>query len=148
MRARRPLVFFAVLVLLGSLVWRLPGAFRNVDNRIAAGSQRSQAERDLGPARAAGLDGAILIRAAELIPRRASYAVITGPDVHTGGPLAAQALRGLAGYWLLPRRQAGDLDRPRPVWVLSYGGDLRSFADRYRRITPIAPGVAVAEVRR
>jgi hypothetical protein len=115
------------------------------DARDAAGvSGRSEEERRLAPLRSVDLDPRLFVAAEKLLPPGAVYTVISGGGVDVSTPRTLEALRPLAGFWLLPRRQTSF---PRAAeWVLSFGGDLTAVGLKYRRIVPVARGMAIGEV--
>jgi hypothetical protein len=136
----------ALAVAIGTGLWHLPEAFRAV-YRDAGGLHRSTAlDRQLIGARRVDVDTRVLVEARRLIPAEARYAVVTGPNVNVSTPVTLAAVRPFAGYWLLPRRRL--LDVSAADWVVSYGGDLGALGLEYVQVVEIAPGLAVAEVRR
>lgn len=99
------------------------------------------------PAESVGIEEpAAVQRAAEVIPRTATYAVVTGPAGRVRGAQAFDYVKFWAAYTLLPRRQA-----PRPAaaqWLLGYGADLSSAGVPVDRVVDLGGGVSVARVAR
>jgi hypothetical protein len=144
---RRRLASSLLLVaLLAACAWQLPDTVRQLRLEVGTARHWNQAEREAAPARSIGVPEHVLPRTAELIPRTATFEVITGPDVEANAPLALAGVRSLAASVLLPRRLTGD---PRTAdWVLSYGGDLEALNLRFRRQVVLDPGITLAEVAR
>ena len=61
--------------------------------------------------------------ALRLLPRDATYAVVTGPNVQVSTPITLSALAPYAQSLLLPRRQRAFFDAD-TEYVLCYGCDL------------------------
>jgi hypothetical protein len=136
----------AFAVAIGTGLWHLPDAFRAVYREVGELRSAGTLERQLGGARRVDVDTRVFVEARQLIPADAQYAVVTGSNVNLSNPVTLAAVRPFAGYWLLPRRQL--LDVSAADWVVSYGGDLDALNVEYVRVVEIAPGIAVAEVRR
>jgi hypothetical protein len=115
------------------------------DVHSAAPSAPSHDERTFAPLHAVDLDPRLLVAADAMLPRDAVYTVVTGNGVQVSSPITEDALRPLAGFWLLPRRQTA---YPRNAqWVLSFGRDLSTLGIRYRRVVTVGPQMAIGEVR-
>lgn len=142
----RAAAFGAMALALGTGLWHLPEAFRSADREADELAAASALERELRGARGVDVDTRVFAEARRLIPEKARYAVVTGPNVQVSNDVTLDAVAPFAGYWLLPRRQAPDLSGA--DWVLSYGGDLGALGLEYARVIEVSPGVALAEVRR
>jgi hypothetical protein len=131
-------------------LWRAPAAFRRLDANAAAYTHQTSFERSLHAAYGEGIDVRFLVDARQMIPRRGSYAVITGtsPGNTSSSPSALVAITPYSAYWLLPRRQLAADGSVAPQWVLSYGGDLRALHYRYTRVVRVGKGLAIAQVAR
>jgi hypothetical protein len=138
--------FGLLLVALGSAVWQVPSAFRSAGDDGSDWAGMGPTERELAPARSAGLDGSILLGAERIIPRDAVFYVAVGKPSPSLSPVALLAAPSLSYYWLLPRRHTNDLRQA--DWVLSYAYPIRRLGLSYSRVERIAPGVTAAEVRR
>ena len=136
----------AFALAIGTGLWHLPDAFRAVYREVGALRSASTLERQLNGARRVDVDTRVFVEAWRLIPADAQYAVVTGPNVNVSNSVTLAAVRPFAGYWLLPRRRL--LDVSAADWVVSYGADLDTLGLEYVRVVEIAPGLAVAEVRR
>jgi hypothetical protein len=134
-----------VLAMLAGLS-RIPETFRDIRDTTHGLQAASALERELRGARGADADPAVFVRARELIPADAQYAVVTGPNAQVSNVVTLPAIAPFAGDWLLPRRQVRD--PANADWVLSYGGELAALGLRYERVVEVAPGVALARVRR
>ena len=78
-----------------------------------------------------------------MLPKDATFFVVTGPRAAIKDPLVLRWVRRFARYRLLPRRLVAD---PREAdWILSYGGRLPTRLRAYRAIR-IGPVVALYEV--
>ena len=101
-------------------------------------------DRELQPARTVGLsDLRLFLTAERVLPKNATFFVVTGPRAAIKDPLVLRWVRRFARYRLLPRRLVAD---PREAgWILSYGGRLPAGLRAYRVIR-IGPGVALYEV--
>lgn len=113
-RAAAPVVVALMLVL---ALDELPDSVRAAEAQVAQNEGLSPLERELAPTRAYGLPAALVLRADELLPEDAVYAVVTGAGMLSGHDAAAP----FSAYWLLPRRRTTDLRRAE--WILSYGAD-------------------------
>lgn len=131
------------LVVVGSVAWGAPSAFRGAARAISDWAGMGTRERELAPARFVGVDPRVLTAARRLIPPGAVYHVEAG---HPTPGLAYPAYRPLSFYWLFPRRYTNDASRA--GWILSYGNSLERLPLSYSRVWRIEPGVAVAKVRR
>jgi hypothetical protein len=103
----------------------------------------SASKRALAPATFYRLDAQVLVRAAQEIPRDATYAVVGGDRVPSRFVRIAE--RTLLAYWLLPRRRT---DVHSSDWIVSIGADLQSLGLRYARVVRVGQGSELAEVRR
>jgi hypothetical protein len=142
----RAVALAALVLAVATALWRLPTAFGDVHDEVRELESAAALERELRGARGVDADTRVFVRARELVPADARYAVVTGPGVQVSTPVTLSAIAPFAGYWLLPRRQVrepGAAD-----WILSYGGDLEALGLEYARVVEVAPGVALAEVRR
>jgi hypothetical protein len=138
------LVAFAVAI--GAGLWQLPSAFRDAYREVGDLRTASTLERELGGARRVDVDTRVYVAAGDVIPADATYAVVTGPHVQVSNPATLHAVAPFAGYWLLPRRRVHD---PRAAdWIVSYGGDVRALGLEYVTVVDVAPGIALALVRR
>lgn len=127
-------------------LWHAPTAFRQLDTKTASYSRATPLERSLSAAYGERIDPRFLVRARELIPATATYAVITGDAATGADPGALNAITPFADYWLLPRRQVAFDATPAPEWILSYGGNLRSLGYNYPRVVRVASGLEIAKV--
>ena len=135
----------SLLVALLTAAWQSPGTFRNLRDTVRGLEATSAADRELRALRGVDADTRVFVRARELIPADARYAVITGPNVRVSNPVTIHAIAPFAGYWLLPRRQVRDPSIA--DWLLSYGGDLDALGLEYELLVEAAPGVELAQVR-
>jgi hypothetical protein len=142
--ARSAAVASLALAMLTAL-WEIPETFRDIRDTTQGLQAASALERELRGARGADADTEVFVRARQLIPADARYAVITGPNAQVSNVVTLPAIAPFAGYWLLPRRQVRD--PANADWVLSYGGDLAALGLVYERVVDVAPGVALARVR-
>jgi hypothetical protein len=148
---RRSLVLAACGLLVaaaaGVSVWRIPGAARDAQGTVDAVAGLGRLDRGLAAGREFDLETETYVAAEQVIPRGATYAVITGTHgITVSSPLSLFKAPVFAGYWFLPRRQVSDPHQA--DWIYSYGGDLSSLGLRYRRIVILKPGWEVAEVAR
>lgn len=129
---------FALAHLSATLHW--------IDGNRGELASLSNADRPLIGGQSVGLDVGFFRRAARVIPRNATFAVITGDKVRVPAPATLDAVAPYAAYTLLPRVRVAD---PRAAdWIVSYGGDLASLGLRFRRTVVVAPGLRIAEVAR
>jgi hypothetical protein len=146
---RSPVQAVAVVALglaIGTALWRLPDTFRDLNDEVHGLETSSVLDRELAGVRRVDADARVFVDARRLIPPDARYAVVTGPGAQVSNAVTLPAIAPFAGYWLLPRRQVPDAHGA--DWVLSYGGDLGSLGLEYERVVEIAPGIAVAKVKR
>jgi hypothetical protein len=134
-------VLLALVV--GMLAWRVVPAFRWVDEQasVPAGPRLG---RELSPARSVDIDPRPIERAAELIPRGATYAVLVGDAYPFTHAISGQTLPAWVEYRLLPRRRldnAAEAD-----WVISYAADLAPHSVFPTRTIDLGLGVTLARV--
>jgi hypothetical protein len=137
--------WWAVVVTLGvTAVAYLPDQARRVRSDVQVGRRTGADYRELQPARTVGLSDLRPFLAAErVLPRDATFAVVTGPQAAIKDPLVLRWVRRFARYRLLPRRL---IDDPHEAdWVLSYGGRLPPGVEASRLIR-VAPGIALYRV--
>ena len=115
----RVAVVGCVAVALVVALYRLPAAFRGLNNRAAHNAQQTARERELEVARQAGISTAFVLAAQQLLPSRATYLLETGPRLRPPSPDTFSALPGYLQNLLLPRLSG----QPNPEWLLCYGCD-------------------------
>jgi len=98
-------------------------------------------EADLDPLAFYALPEAV-VRARDVIPPHATFAVVTGPGLTSTQRLAAVAFR----LMLLPRLFTAD--RHRAQWVIAYRASSEALGVPYSREIGLAPGVNVIEAVR
>jgi hypothetical protein len=96
---------------------------------------------DLDPLAFYALPEAV-VRARDVIPPHATYAVVTGPGLTSTQRLAAVAFK----LMLLPR--VFTADRHRAQWVIAYRASSEALGVPYTREIGLAPGVNVIEAVR
>jgi hypothetical protein len=136
----------ALALAVATALWRLPDAFRGLNDEVHGLQTAGVLERELAGIRRVDADTRVFVTARSVMPADARYAVVTGPGAEVSNAVTLPAIAPFAGYWLLPRRQAADVHGA--DWILSYGGDLGSLGLEYERVVEVAPGIALAEVRR
>jgi hypothetical protein len=132
----------SVAIALGLLVgvWKIPH-----DWSAAHPLVRSHDARFDLPRVSIDLDPRVIAAAEQVIPRDATYSILTGPGVKVSSPITMDGVTPQLPFWLLPRRVAnrqGDAQ-----WVISFGGDLGDRS-QYRRIVHVADGIDIAEAQR
>jgi hypothetical protein len=142
----RAAALLALGIAIAAALWQIPEAFRDRRDAVQALRGTTALERELRGARGVDVDTEVLVRARGLIAPDERYAVVTGPNAPVSNAVTVHAVAPFAGYWLLPRRQVQDPSEA--DWVLSYGGDLSATGLEYGRVVGVAPGIALAEVRR
>ena len=138
----------ALAVAFAAALWQAPSAFRQLDARASAYTHERQLPRSLVAAVGEGIDPNLLLVARRVIPRSATYELITGTATRGTPPSALVAITPFAAYWLLPRKQLAVGASVQPDWVISYGGTLASLHLRFARIVRVAVGLVVAQVSR
>jgi len=142
----RIVLWLALVAAVGVAAWRVPEAFRGARQAVVAVRGLTPVERTLLPARSVDISTEIFVAADEAIPLDATFYVATGDRIEVSNALVLPKTPIFAAYWLLPRRMTKD---PQEAdWVLSYGGDLKDLGLDYSRVTRVAPGQQLAEVRR
>lgn len=139
-----PVALFAVAVAVGAM--HLPVALWRVRAEIRQLEASQPLARELRGASYVGVDTRVFVAARRLLPKDATYAVLTGPDAPAPTPATLDAVRPFAAFWLLPRHQTADPRRAE--WVVSYGRPLAHSNRDYERIHDVAPAIWIAEVRR
>jgi len=105
------------LLALAAAASQLPSVLRSALDAVEQG-RPSAIERDIAPARSLGVPPEMLVRARQVIPPDASYAVVLGDAI----PLDDTQRVGvpqLLRYWLAPRRFEDERDDA--DWVIAYG---------------------------
>jgi hypothetical protein len=141
------LAWWGVVAVLGiTAVAHWPAQARHLRSDVQVGRQSSTIYHELQPARTVGLsDPRLFLTAERLLPKDATFAVVTGPNATIKDPLVLLWIRRFARYRLLPRRL---VHSPRQAdWVLNYGGRLPAGV-LASKVIRISPGVSVIEVER
>ena len=142
LRRRLALALLALVVAASVPAWAV--SIRKTHLQAVEREAWTPLERELVPTHMSLIEPALFLEARERIPAGDTYAVITGE--RAGAPqLALDGAPQLAPYLLLPRRQ---VDPDTADWILSYGGDLDALPLEYARVTRVARGQELAEVRR
>lgn len=131
----------AGVAVLAALVYA-PIDLLHVERDVRNAHAQPRGERLLAPAASVGIEDPLAVeRAAAVIPRSATYAVVSAVGVQ-----AATWVPFWAAYTLLPRRQAA---RPQDAqWILGYRTAPRATGLRLGRATPLGEGVWAARVLR
>ena len=141
----RRIAVAACAAALAAALWQAPDAFHTASADARALERESAADRSLSGALSTDISRDFLLRAEQLLPSNAVYAVVTGPKVEVSTPVTLAAVGPFANYWLLPRVQVADPKQAQ--WILSYGGDLPSIGLEYAQVVEVSPGLAIAEVK-
>jgi hypothetical protein len=83
-----------------------------------------------------------LVRARDVIPRTARYAVVVGNDL---GPSQRVGVALAFKFWLMPRRYTSEVRRAQ--WVIAYHHPSETLGVPYTTEVGLAPDVNVVEVR-
>jgi hypothetical protein len=134
--------FVLLGLVVAMLAWRVVPAFRWVDDET--GPIGSLIDRELSPARSVDIDPRPIERAAEVIPREATYAVLIGEDYPFTHAISRQTLPAWAEYRLLPRRRVDTATAAE--WVISYAADLAPHSVFPTRTIDLGLGVTLARV--
>lgn len=135
------LVLLAFVV--ATLAWRVVPAFRWVDEQASAPAGERLA-RELSPARSVDIDPRPIERAAELIPRDATYALLIGESYPFTHEISGQTLPAWTEYRLLPRRRL--TNAAEAEWVISYAADLAPHSVFPTETFDLGLGVTLARV--
>ena len=143
----RVLLWLALLAAVGVGLWRIPGAFRSSQQAVDTVRGLTPVERSLLPARSFDISTELFVAAAKDLPLDATFYVATGTKgIDISNEFVIPKTPIFAAYWLLPRREANDLQQA--DWVLSYGADLSALGLDYARVIDAGPGQQLAEVQR
>jgi hypothetical protein len=126
------------LVALVAALKQLPTSLRAAQRQVETTAGLSDVQRELAPANVYEVNGSLLLRAQELIPKNGVFYVATGgqPGLGAASPFSA--------YWLLPRRHT---DEPGSAqWILSYGGDPAQLGVRYKVVSDLGGGAELLRV--
>jgi hypothetical protein len=115
-------VTLVALTLLLVVVQVVPG-FDRVHDAAARNEGFTPQERQLVSAYGVDISREFLAAALRLLPRDATYAVVTGPNVQVSTPITLSALPPYAQSLLLPRRRHAFFDAD-TEYLLCYGCDL------------------------
>jgi hypothetical protein len=133
-----PLLLAGVALL--SAAWQLPRSLRDTERRVDRNAGLTPLQRELAPAGAYGAHEDLAVHAEKVIPRDASFAVVTG-----GQPGSDAAVHFYA-YWLLPRRASPELSAAQ--WVITFGADPHQLAVGVDVVDDLGGGAAVGRVKR
>jgi hypothetical protein len=120
-------------------------AFDDVAGEIDAARSSTRLQRELAPARAVDIDPRPIERAAEVIPRDATFAILVGESYPFTHEISGQTLPAWAAYRLLPRRRVADVASAE--WVISYEEELARHDVVPRRTVDLGLGVTLVRVR-
>ena len=129
----------AVVALLDSAK-QLPTSLRATKSRIDANAGLSSVQRELAPTRQYGMNQELVLRAAEILPRDAVYALVGDRQASTSGAMFFYA------YWLLPRRHT--LDPSQADWIVSLRADRSRLSVKTDVVADLGAGAKVLHVRR
>jgi hypothetical protein len=111
---------------------------RAAQRQVETTAGLSDVQRELAPADVYEVNGSLLLRAQELIPKNAVFYVATGgqPGLGAASPFSA--------YWLLPRTAHGraGLGAVDP----SYGGDPAQLGVHYKVVSDLGGGAELLRV--
>lgn len=139
--ARYAAVAICVAAFVAAL-WHAPSAFDRANTDARTLGNETALDRALGASH--DIDKNFLVKARELVPPTATYAIVTGPKVQPSNPNTLTALQPYTAYWLLPRARVDD---PKQAdWILSYGSDPNSLGLNLERVVELSPGLAIAQV--
>lgn len=141
-RARQLLSHAAMLLAVVALIdaaKQLPTSLRATKTRIDANAGLSSTQRELAPARQYGINQALVLRAAEILPRDAVFSVVGDRRAQVSGATLFYA------YWLLPRRRTRDLRAS--DWILSLGKDPARLGVQTDVVADLRGGAKVLRVR-
>jgi hypothetical protein len=117
----------AAAALVGALLLMVATEVKNGFVRVTDAAARNEAftpsERQLVSAYGLDISRDFLAAAISLLPRDATYAVVTGPNVQISTPLTLSAVAPYAQSLLLPRRQRPFFDAE-TEYLLCYGCDV------------------------
>jgi hypothetical protein len=88
------------------------------------------------------VDRTALYRARDLIPRHASFRIVTGPNLTGATDLTLRSIASYATYFLMPRRPSESAR-----WVLCYGCDLDRLGAPLQVLWRDEKGIAVGRLR-
>ena len=131
-------VLLAVVALVDSAK-QLPTSLRATKTRVEGNAGLSFTQRELAPTRQYGMNRELLLRAAEILPRDAVFAV-AGRKARLSGAAFFYA------YWLLPRRHTDDPSAA--DWIVSWGADPSRFGVKADVVADLGGGAKVLRVRR
>jgi hypothetical protein len=128
----------AVIALVAA-VKELPSSLRKAQEQVETNAGLSSVDRELAPARVYQVNGSLLLRAEELLPRDAVFYVSTGgqPGLGAAPPFSA--------YWLLPRRHTDEAGSAQ--WILSFGGDPGQLGVHYEVVSDLGGGAELLRER-
>lgn len=106
----------------------LPATFRSIDGKLHENGTTPLTDRELAGAHGVDISRTYLLAARRLIPRSASYAVLTGSGVHVSTPITLVSVPTYSRFWLLPRREVPVHDAS---WLLCFGCDESRLWVRY-----------------
>jgi hypothetical protein len=119
---------------------QLPTSLRATNTRVEANAGLSSVQRELAPTRQYGMNQELVLRAAEILPRDAVFAIAGGRQARLSGAPFFYA------YWLLPRRHTDDLSKS--DWIVSWGADPSRLGVKVDVVADLGDGAKVLRVHR
>jgi hypothetical protein len=119
-------MLLAVAVMLGVGLVYYERALSHLDDRAAQNSALSFSDREVAGGNSIVIDQEAVYQARALIPRDASYRVVTGDRLQNATSLTAEFVESWYRYFLLPRRPA-----PGARWIICYGCDTSKLGAAY-----------------
>jgi hypothetical protein len=133
----------AVVLALATAAYRAPG-FVRTSYDAATTPHGSTRQRDLGYV--FGFESELAAtRARELLPRDATYTVVTG-DIPPPKLYESEGIVGFLRYWLLPRRYTPDVAQAQ--WVITYHHPSETVGVPYKKEIGLADYVNAFRVTR
>ena len=129
-------------VALALVAIEFPQAVNRLGNDAAANAALSYADREIAGGNSVVADQLLAYEASSILPRDASYRVVTGPKLTKQASLPTTSVPGWLRYFLLPRRQEDGAN-----WVVCYGCDPTRFDSPYEPLWSDEYGISVGRLK-
>ncbi len=116
-------------------------AISHLDDKAKANSDLSYSDREIAGGNSIVVDQQAVYQARALIPRAATYRVVTGPTVKDATTLTLPYVGRWLRYFLMPRRPAADAH-----WIVCYGCDVSALGGPYTVLWRDKNGISIGRL--
>jgi hypothetical protein len=135
-------VSLCVVLTLGVTAVYYVKALSRLGDTATSNSSQSYDDREIAGGNSVVVDQVAAYEARGLIPRSATYRLVTGPGLRTSTELTQTFVGDWFRYFLMPRRP-----RPDARWVICYGCDTAALGGSYAARWADDKGISVGQLR-